>query len=138
MLFRSQNGYGKRSEIADYRITNRGAKGVITLNVTEKVGNLVAINEVSDGDDLMIINKSGITIRTSVAAIRTAGRNTQGVKLIKLNNNDEISSVTRIQNEAAAIEAIEVGEGITEEIINTDEIVPNIENVEISNNESVE
>jgi DNA gyrase subunit A len=133
LLVVSQNGYGKRSEIADYRITNRGAKGVITLNVTEKVGNLVAINEVSDGDDLMIINKSGITIRTSVAAIRTAGRNTQGVKLIKLNNNDEISSVTRIQNEAAAI-----GEETVGEIPNTDEIVPNTENVEVQNNESAE
>ncbi len=133
LLVVSQNGYGKRSEIADYRITNRGAKGVITLNVTEKVGNLVAINEVSDGDDLMIINKSGITIRTSVAAIRTAGRNTQGVKLIKLNNNDEISSVTRIQNEAAA-----VGEEATEEIPNTEEIVSNTENVEVPNNESAE
>jgi DNA gyrase subunit A len=133
LLVVSQNGYGKRSEIADYRITNRGAKGVITLNVTDKVGNLVAINEVSDGDDLMIINKSGITIRTSVAAIRTAGRNTQGVKLIKLNNNDEISSVTRIQNEAAA-----VGEEATEEISITDEIVPNTENVEAPNNDSTE
>ncbi len=129
LLVVSQNGFGKRSEIADYRITNRGAKGVITLNVTEKVGNLVAINEVSEGDDLMIINKSGITIRTSVSAIRTAGRNTQGVKLIKLNNNDEISSVTRIQNEVT--EVAEVGE---ESI----EAVPNVENVEVQNNESAE
>ncbi len=126
LLVVSQNGYGKRSEISDYRITNRGAKGVITLNVTEKVGNLVAINEVSDGDDLMIINKSGITIRTSVAAIRTAGRNTQGVKLIKLNNSDEISSVTRIQNETVV-----VGEESGEEI-------PDIQNIEVQNNETTE
>jgi DNA gyrase subunit A len=127
LLVVSQNGYGKRSEITDYRITNRGAKGVITLNVTEKVGNLVAINEVSDGDDLMIINKSGITIRTSVLAIRTAGRNTQGVKLIKLNNNDEISSVTRIQNETVA-----VGEESGEEVVSAPE------NVEVQNNETTE
>ncbi len=126
LLVVSQNGYGKRSEISDYRITNRGAKGVITLNVTEKVGNLVAINEVSDGDDLMIINKSGITIRTSVAAIRTAGRNTQGVKLIKLNNSDEISSVTRIQNETVVVGEESGGE------------IPDTINVEVQNNETTE
>lgn len=99
----SENGYGKRSQIDDYRITNRGAKGVTTLNITDKVGNLVAIREVSETDDLMIINKSGIAIRMSVAEIRVAGRNTQGVRLIKLSGNDEISSVTRIENEEVTI-----------------------------------
>ncbi|MFN8348615.1 MAG: DNA gyrase subunit A [Spirosomataceae bacterium] len=101
LLVVSENGYGKRSSIGDYRVTNRGAKGVTTLNITEKVGNLVAIREVGDNDDLMIINKSGIAIRMSVSEIRVAGRNTQGVRLIKLNETDEISSVTRIENEEA-------------------------------------
>ncbi|AXE16878.1 DNA gyrase subunit A [Runella rosea] len=105
----SENGYGKRSQIEDYRETNRGAKGVTTLNITEKVGNLVAIKEVSDSDDLMIINKSGIAIRMSVTEIRVAGRNTQGVRLIKLNDGDEISSVTRIESEEAVIDGSEEG-----------------------------
>ncbi|MFN4146262.1 MAG: DNA gyrase subunit A [Runella sp.] len=104
LLVVSENGYGKRSPIEDYRVTNRGAKGVTTLNITDKVGKLVAIKEVNDNDDLMIINKSGITIRMSVSEIRVAGRNTQGVRLIRLNDNDEISSVTRIEKE-------EIGEG---------------------------
>jgi len=105
----SENGYGKRSPIDDYRITNRGAKGVTTLNITDKVGNLVAIREVTETDDLMIINKSGIAIRMSVSEIRVAGRNTQGVRLIKLSSNDEISSVTRIENED--VEEVIEGEG---------------------------
>ncbi len=105
----SENGYGKRSQIEDYRETNRGAKGVTTLNITEKVGSLVAIKEVSDSDDLMIINKSGIAIRMSVTEIRVAGRNTQGVRLIKLNEGDEISSVTRIESEESVIEGSEEG-----------------------------
>jgi DNA gyrase subunit A len=99
LLVVSENGYGKRSPIEDYRVTNRGAKGVTTLNITDKVGNLVAIKEVSETDDLMIINRSGIAIRMSVSEIRVAGRNTQGVRLIKLSENDEISSVTRIEKE---------------------------------------
>jgi len=111
----SENGYGKRSQIEDYRETNRGAKGVTTLNITEKVGNLVAIKEVSDSDDLMIINKSGIAIRMSVTEIRVAGRNTQGVRLIKLNDGDEISSVTRIESEEAVIDGSEEGGSATPE-----------------------
>lgn len=99
LLVVSENGYGKRSPIEEYRVTNRGAKGVTTLNITDKVGNLVAIKEVVESDDLMIINKSGIAIRMSVSEIRIAGRNTQGVRLIKLTDGDEISSVTRIEKE---------------------------------------
>ncbi|GAB3718028.1 DNA gyrase subunit A [Spirosoma lituiforme] len=99
LLVVSQNGYGKRSDIDGYRITNRGAKGVGTLKVTEKVGRLVAVLDVADNDDLMIINKSGIAIRTPVDAISVIGRNTQGVRLIKLNDGDEISSVTKIKRE---------------------------------------
>lgn len=99
LLVVSQNGYGKRSDIDGYRITNRGAKGVGTLKVTEKVGRLVAVLDVADNDDLMIINRSGIAIRTPVDAISVIGRNTQGVRLIKLNDGDEISSVTKIKRE---------------------------------------
>ena len=97
LLVVSENGYGKRSEIADYRITNRGGKGVKTLNITEKTGKLVAIKEVVDDDELMIINRSGITIRIEVKELRIMGRATQGVRLIKLNEEDRISSVEKIQ-----------------------------------------
>lgn len=98
LLVVSENGYGKRSLIDDYRITNRGGKGVKTLNITEKTGKIVAIKEVVDEDDLMIINRSGITIRIKVSELRVMGRATQGVRLIKLNDDDRISSVEKIQN----------------------------------------
>jgi DNA gyrase subunit A len=97
LLVVSEKGYGKRSSIEDYRITRRGGKGVKTINVTEKTGKLVAIKEVVDNDDLMIINKSGISIRISVSELRVMGRATQGVRLIKLNEEDAISSVEKIQ-----------------------------------------
>jgi DNA gyrase subunit A len=99
LLVVSEKGYGKRSEIDEYRITNRGAKGVGTLKVTEKVGTLVAILDVTDTDDLMIINKSGIAIRTPVKDVSVIGRNTQGVRLISLRDGDAISSVTKIKAE---------------------------------------
>ena len=92
----SEKGYGKRSPLDAYRITNRGGKGVKAMSVTEKTGGLVAIKEVVDTDDLMIINKSGITIRTPVSGLRVMGRATQGVRLIKLGENDEISSVEKL------------------------------------------
>ncbi len=99
LLVVSQNGYGKRSSIKDYRITKRGGKGVMTLKTTEKTGYLVAIKEVITNDELMIINKSGITIRTKITDknIRVMGRATQGVKLIRLSEGDEISSVAKIE-----------------------------------------
>ena len=97
LLVVSEKGYGKRSSIEDYRITKRGGKGVKTINVTDKTGYLVAIKEVVDTDDLMIINKSGITIRMAIEDLRVMGRATQGVKLIKLNDTDEISSVEKIE-----------------------------------------
>jgi DNA gyrase subunit A len=97
LLVVSEKGYGKRSDIFDYRITRRGGKGVKTINVTEKTGKLVAIKEVVDNDDLMIINKSGISIRIKVEELRVMGRATQGVRLIKLNEDDAISSVEKIQ-----------------------------------------
>ncbi len=93
----SEKGYGKRSDVSDYRITKRGGKGVKTINVTDKTGQLVAIKGVTDENDLMIINKSGIAIRMSVENLRVMGRATQGVKLIRLNDNDEISAVEKIE-----------------------------------------
>lgn len=99
LLVVSERGFGKRSDIEDYRVTNRGGKGVTTLKITDKTGHLVAIKEVSDNDDLMIMNKSGITIRISLAELRVMGRNTQGVKLIRLNDSDAIGSVTKIERE---------------------------------------
>ncbi|MBN4081546.1 DNA gyrase subunit A [bacterium AH-315-C07] len=97
ILVVSDHGYGKRSSVADYRITNRGGKGVKTINVTDKTGPLVSINAVKDGDDLMIINKSGIVIRLSVASLRVMGRATQGVKLITLKDDDEIAAVCKVE-----------------------------------------
>jgi DNA gyrase subunit A len=97
LLVVSEKGYGKRSLIDDYRITRRGGKGVKTLNITEKTGKLVAIKEVGDEDELMIINRSGIAIRIKVNELRIMGRATQGVRLIKLNDDDKISSVEKIQ-----------------------------------------
>ena len=97
LLVVSEKGYGKRSKLSEYRITKRGGKGVKTINVKDKTGYLVSIKEVVDTDDLMIINKSGITIRMEVSGLRIMGRATQGVKLIRLNEDDEISSVEKIE-----------------------------------------
>ncbi|MEQ9412414.1 MAG: DNA gyrase C-terminal beta-propeller domain-containing protein, partial [Cyclobacteriaceae bacterium] len=97
VLVVSEKGYGKRSSIEDYRITRRGGKGVKTINITEKTGKLVAIKVVGDNDELMIINRSGISIRIKVDELRIMGRATQGVRVIKLNEEDAISSVEKIQ-----------------------------------------
>jgi len=122
LLVVSEKGYGKRSLIDDYRITKRGGKGVKTINITEKTGNLVAIKEVVDSDDLMIINKSGITIRISVESMRVMGRATQGVKLIRLNEGDEISSVEKIINvETTAVNVEEIQPIVDENIAPTSE-----------------
>ena len=96
VLVLSEKGYGKRTDLEEYRITNRGGKGVKTINITEKTGSLVSIQSVSDDDDLMIINRSGITIRTAVSGIRLAGRATQGVRIINLREGDEIASVVAV------------------------------------------
>ena len=104
ILVVSENGYGKRSALEDYRITNRGGKGVKTLNITEKTGNLVSINNVTDADDLMIINKSGLTIRMMVSDLRVMGRATQGVRLINIKGNDSIAAVTKVMREEDAVE----------------------------------
>ncbi|MFI5453145.1 DNA gyrase subunit A [Pedobacter sp. UC225_61] len=117
VLVVSEKGYGKRTDIDDYRVTNRGGKGVKTINVTEKTGALVAIKNVTDADDLMIINKSGIVIRIVVSELRVMGRATQGVRLITLKGNDEIASVAKIEHEdeVEEIEEGEVVENSTEE-----------------------
>ncbi|TVQ89073.1 MAG: DNA gyrase subunit A [Bacteroidetes bacterium] len=106
LLVVSENGFGKRSFLKEYRITNRGGKGVKTINVTEKTGKLIAMINVSDDDDLMIINKSGITIRTSVSGLRNMGRATQGVKLINLRNGDTIAAVAKVQEKSEVDEIL--------------------------------
>lgn len=97
VLVVSEKGYGKRTAVEDYRVTNRGGKGVITLNITEKTGNLIAIQNVTDEDGLMIINKSGVAIRMGMNEIRVMGRNTQGVKMINLKNNDSIAAIAKVE-----------------------------------------
>jgi DNA gyrase subunit A len=104
ILVVSANGYGKRSRLEDYRATNRGGKGVKTISVTEKTGELVSIKNVSDENDLMIINKSGIAIRMSVDSLRVMGRATQGVKLINLKGDDSIAAVAKVMKEEETIE----------------------------------
>ena len=121
VLVVSEKGYGKRTAVEDYRVTNRGGKGVITLNITEKTGKLIAIQNVTDEDGLMIINKSGVAIRMAVEELRVMGRNTQGVKLINLKGSDEIAAVAKVEMD----KDVEDAEEQTEEGENTD----NTENV---------
>lgn len=121
VLVLSENGYGKRTDIEEYRVTNRGGKGVKTINITEKTGDLISIQAVTDDNDLMIINRSGITIRTGVDQIRVAGRATQGVKVINLREDDSIASVTVVmkeEEEDAEIQATETAPETTPEIQN--------------------
>ena len=107
ILVVSENGYGKRSSLDDYRITNRGGKGVKTISITEKTGDLVSIKNVTDSDDLMIINKSGIAIRMAVKDLRVMGRATQGVKLINLKGNDSIAAVAKVMHDEDDVEEVE-------------------------------
>ena len=115
VLVVSENGYGKRSSIEDYRITNRGGKGVKTINVTDKTGCLIALKNVTDDNDLMVVNKSGITIRISVSDLRQMGRATQGVRIIKLRENDSIAAVAKVP------------------AVNNDEEVDEIDDQQVSN-----
>ena len=115
VLVVSEKGYGKRTAVEDYRVTNRGGKGVITLNITEKTGKLIAIQNVTDEDGLMIINKSGVAIRMAVEELRVMGRNTQGVKLINLKGSDEIAAVAKVEMD----KDVEDAEEQTEEGENT-------------------
>jgi DNA gyrase subunit A len=140
ILVVSEKGYGKRSSLDDYRITNRGGKGVKTLNITEKTGSLISINSVTDADDLMIINKSGLTIRMEVSDLRVMGRATQGVRLINIKENDSIAAVTKVIREDEVVEVTEDGETIlnTDAISNpeiVDDIIGNAE--EVSDSEDV-
>ena len=112
VLVVSEKGYGKRTAVEDYRITNRGGKGVITLNITEKTGNLIAIQNVTDEDGLMIINKSGVAIRMGMDEMRVMGRNTQGVKLINLKKNDEIAAIAKVEMDKDVEEDSEEIEGL--------------------------
>ncbi len=115
LLVVTENGYGKRTKLVDedgedvYRITNRGGKGVKTLNITEKTGQLISINDVTDEDDLMIINKSGLTIRMKISDLRVMGRATQGVRLINIKGNDSIAAVTKVLREDEEVELDENG-----------------------------
>jgi DNA gyrase subunit A len=120
ILVVSEKGYGKRSSLDDYRVTNRGGKGVKTLNITEKTGYLIAIKDVTDNDDLMIINKSGIIIRIAVEDLRIMGRATQGVRLINLRDQDEIAAVAKVSVE----EVEEIDEDLTDDQVadNQDDI----------------
>ncbi|MGB5263684.1 MAG: DNA gyrase C-terminal beta-propeller domain-containing protein, partial [Lutimonas sp.] len=104
ILVVSEKGYGKRSSLDDYRITNRGGKGVKTINITDKTGKLVSIKNVTDNDDLMIINRSGLTIRMAVSDLRVMGRATQGVKLINIKDNDEIAAVAKVIHEDEVVD----------------------------------
>ena len=108
ILVVSENGYGKRSNIDDYRVTNRGGKGVKTISITDKTGGLVSIKNVTDSDDLMIINKSGIAIRMGVEDLRVMGRATQGVKLINLKGSDSIAAVAKVMKDEDAVEGTDV------------------------------
>ncbi len=127
LLVVTENGYGKRTKLVDedgedvYRITNRGGKGVKTLNITEKTGALISINAVTDEDDLMIINKSGLTIRMEVSDLRVMGRATQGVRLINIKGNDSIAAVTKVMKEDEVEETEEVDGEFVEGNDNNDE-----------------
>jgi len=144
ILVVSEKGYGKRSSLDDYRITNRGGKGVKTLSITEKTGDLISINSVTDADDLMIINKSGLTIRMEVSDLRVMGRATQGVRLINIKGNDSIAAVTKVIREEAVIEETLDGEEVLNvEAISNPEISDDIvegttEEVEDSEEENTE
>ncbi len=139
VLVVSEQGYGKRSSIEDYRETNRGGKGVTTLNITEKTGKLIAIEAVTDEDDLMIINKSGVAIRTGLDEIRVMGRATQGVRLINLKKNDEIAAIAKVEVEEELEDEVELDEDgnpiVVENADNTNETQAEETPAEDPNNE---
>ncbi|WP_172278404.1 DNA gyrase subunit A [Chryseobacterium sp. LAM-KRS1] len=131
VLVVSEKGYGKRTAVEDYRITNRGGKGVITLNITEKTGNLIAIQNVTDEDGLMIINKSGVAIRMNMDEMRVMGRNTQGVRMINLKKNDEIAAIAKVEMDKDVEEELEEGEEGAESTQSSDadaNVIPQLEN----------
>ena len=127
VLVLSENGFGKRTDLDEYRVTNRGGKGVKTINITDKTGKLISIQAVTDQNDLMIINRSGLTIRTSVDQIRLAGRATQGVKIINLREGDSIASVMAVPKSEDA-EEIAADAVVNAEGVEAVESVANVEN----------
>lgn len=136
VLVVSEKGYGKRTAVEDYRITNRGGKGVITLNITEKTGNLIAIQNVTDDDGLMIINKSGVAIRMNMDEMRVMGRNTQGVRMINLKKNDEIAAIAKVEMDKDVAEDELENEEAQENVVpNSDESSAE-NNVENNNSEN--
>jgi DNA gyrase subunit A len=134
VLVVSEKGFGKRTPVDEYRITNRGGKGVKTINVTDKTGPLVGIMDVQDTEDLIITCKSGITLRTAISSIKESGRATQGVTLIKLDGGDEIAAISKIEEEKVVAELVEIdgeageGEGTTEADTATEETTPDTDN----------
>ena len=142
ILVVSQQGYGKRSSLEDYRVTNRGGKGVKTINITEKTGKLVSIKNVTDENDLMIINKSGITIRIKVADLRVMGRATQGVRMINLEKrSDEIASVCKVlseEEEEIILEEIDASTEIDTDIADTETETTETETTETEETETIE
>ena len=139
VLVVSEQGYGKRSSIEDYRETNRGGKGVTTLNITDKTGKLIAIEAVTDEDDLMIINKSGVAIRTGLDEIRVMGRATQGVRLINLKKNDEIAAIAKVEVEEELEDEVELDEDgnpiVVENSEDTNDVQADTTTAEDPNNE---
>lgn len=133
VLVVSERGYGKRTAVEDYRITNRGGKGVITLNITEKTGQLIAIQNVTDEDGLMIINKSGVAIRMGMDEMRVMGRNTQGVKVINLKAKDEIAAIAKVEMDKEVEEEVVEGEEINPENTELNDSENTSENTEINN-----
>jgi DNA gyrase subunit A len=134
ILVVTENGYGKRTKLVDdngedvYRITNRGGKGVKTLNITEKTGKLISINAVTDSDDLMIINKSGLTIRMAIEDLRVMGRATQGVRLINLKGKDSIAAVTKVMKDEAEEVVVDEDGNVIESAI--ERVKPDLEVLE--------
>jgi DNA gyrase subunit A len=110
----SENGYGKRSKLNEYRKTKRGGKGVMTMKLTDKTGGIISLTNVNDDEDLMIINRSGITIRMKISELRVLGRNTQGVKLINLRGKDYIASITKVPTDNEEEMSNENAEGSTD------------------------
>jgi DNA gyrase subunit A len=129
VLVVSAKGFGKRTAVEEYRITNRGGKGVKTINVTEKTGSLIGLLSVTEREDLTITCKSGVTIRTSIATIREAGRATQGVKLIRLDNGDEIAAITKLAEHEEDDLHVNGGDGLPY----TENTLPHLENTENKN-----
>ncbi|MGE5318428.1 MAG: DNA gyrase subunit A [Chloroflexota bacterium] len=127
ILVVSENGYGKRSKLDDYRVTKRGGKGVKTINVTEKTGSLISIDSVTDNDDLMIINRSGLIIRLGVANLRIMGRATQGVRLINLRDGDSIAAVTKVEVDPSESEELEISDSQIGTISNEFDTLPDDE-----------